>query len=349
LGPFIFWTLAALIAAQAVQTPAFKSGVELVVVDVQVVDGHGYPIDTLTPDAFDVTIDGHHRRVVSADLTRYAGRSASKASDPAPAPAGLAVPPKASRMFIITRDHERAKKDLEHIVGLLDIPFTRYKLSVSEVVHISAGDGQVLGQVVARECGRGGTCKPEIMMEANALSNFFEMQAINSLGGLRTIVRSLANVPGRKTLVVVSGGLLASDRIGGRPDIRLETFAFARDAAASNVNMYVLHMDNSFLDAYSANGAAKNFVSQMRDSGALSLGLELVAGAAGGSLVHVEGTMPERAFDRVARETSAYYLRGVEPADADRDGQTHHIHVDVKQHGATVRSRMTVMIPVARK
>lgn len=232
-----------------------------------------------------MTIDGHHRRVVSADLTRYAGRSASKTSDPAPAPAGLAVPPKASRMFIITRDHERAKKDLEHVVGLLDIPFSRYRVSVS---------------------------------------------------------------PGRKTLVVVSGGLLASDRIGGKPDIRLETFAFAHEAATSNVNMYVLHMDNSFLDAYSANGA-KNFTSQMRDSGVLALGLELVAGAAGGSLVHVEGTMPERAFDRVARETSAYYLLGVEPADADRDGKIHHIHVDVKQHGATVRSRVTVMIPIARK
>jgi hypothetical protein len=58
--------------------------------------------------------------------------------------------------------------------------------------------------------------------------------------------------------------------------------------------------------------------------------------------------VPERAFDRVARETSAYYLLGVEPADADRDGKTHAIHVGVKQHDATVRSRVTVMIPVAR-
>jgi len=396
------WTLAALVAVQAAQAPAFKSGVELVVVDVQVVDGRGYPIESLTPDAFNVTIDGHVRRVVSAELTKYAaGQTAGAVPNPAaaapPAPSETASAPKASRIFVIavdetsfaplqvlaamiaasqfidhlepqdyvgayayptgtlemsvTRDHEKAKKDLERVAGLFDPPISRLKIGASEVIDIKAGDRDVMRRVVERECGRSGGagCNTQVSMEVDSLSKYFETQTAMSLAGLRNIIQSLATVPGRKTLVVVSGGLIASDRIGAQPNIGLEAFGFAHDAAAGNVNMYVLHMDNSFLDSYSVRTAMASADSQMRDSGLASLGLELVAGATGGSLVHVEGTQPERAFDRVTRETSAYYLLGVEPADADRDGKSHAIRVAVKQRGASVRSRASVTIPAVRK
>jgi hypothetical protein len=45
------------------------------------------------------------------------------------------------------------------------------------------------------------------------------------------------------------------------------------------------------------------------------------------------------------RETSAYYLLGVEVAEADHDGKPHFISVKVKQPGATVRNRPMVVIP----
>src|SRR5262245_49976512 len=52
------------------QTPppqqTFKSGVELVTVDVQVVDKKGQPITGLKPEQFEVTIDGKKRQVLSA-------------------------------------------------------------------------------------------------------------------------------------------------------------------------------------------------------------------------------------------------------------------------------------------
>jgi hypothetical protein len=53
----------------------------------------------------------------------------------------------------------------------------------------------------------------------------------------------------------------------------------------------------------------------------------------------------EYAFDRVLRETSAYYLLGVEPADSDRDGRTHTLKVKVNLDDATVRNRTVVVIP----
>ena len=57
------------------QQPVFRSGVELVTVDVTVVDDVGNPIENLSAESFDVRVDGEPRRVVSADYVRY--RSAS--------------------------------------------------------------------------------------------------------------------------------------------------------------------------------------------------------------------------------------------------------------------------------
>jgi hypothetical protein len=51
------------------------------------------------------------------------------------------------------------------------------------------------------------------------------------------------------------------------------------------------------------------------------------------------------AFDRLLRETSAYYLLGVEVADRDRDGRTHELKVRVDASNATTRGRSWVMIP----
>ena len=51
------------------QKPTFKSGVELVIVDTQVVDKKkGDPIPGLTADKFEVTIDGKKRKVVTAQF-----------------------------------------------------------------------------------------------------------------------------------------------------------------------------------------------------------------------------------------------------------------------------------------
>ena len=63
----------------------------------------------------------------------------------------------------------------------------------------------------------------------------------------------------------------------------------------------------------------------------------------------MHGTSPDLAFDRVLRETSGYYLIGVEAADADRDGQAHQIRARVKRGGAQARSRTFVTISPAKK
>ena len=59
-------------AAAQTQEPAptFRSSVDLIAVDVQVVDDDGTPIPDLRPQDFEVSISGKQRRVVSADFVR---------------------------------------------------------------------------------------------------------------------------------------------------------------------------------------------------------------------------------------------------------------------------------------
>ena len=68
--------------AGAQQTPVFRSGVDLVTVDVTVVDGKGDPIEGLTVDRFQITVDGSPRRVVWAELVRH---RVTPAAAPSPA------------------------------------------------------------------------------------------------------------------------------------------------------------------------------------------------------------------------------------------------------------------------
>src|SRR5262245_16162255 len=56
--------------AAASQQPTFRTGVDLVTVDVGVVDSRGNPVEDLRAPDFAVKIDGQVRRVVSAELVK---------------------------------------------------------------------------------------------------------------------------------------------------------------------------------------------------------------------------------------------------------------------------------------
>ena len=83
--------------------PTFRSGVDLIAVDVQVVDRDGKPIPALTIADFDVRIDGRKREVVSADLVSYDPGIVGKV---APPPVARIAPAVATpgRLFIVAVD-----------------------------------------------------------------------------------------------------------------------------------------------------------------------------------------------------------------------------------------------------
>jgi VWFA-related protein len=59
--------------ARQQQPPRFRSGVDIVVIDVSVVDRKGMPVDDLGPGDFTVVVDGVARRIVSAQFINHHG------------------------------------------------------------------------------------------------------------------------------------------------------------------------------------------------------------------------------------------------------------------------------------
>jgi VWFA-related protein len=85
-------TAAAVLAAQDPQTrpadpqnpiqgPTFRTGVDLIAVDVSVVDRRGRPVEDLRAPEFSVKIDGEVRRVVSAELVKVDVEAARKQAE----------------------------------------------------------------------------------------------------------------------------------------------------------------------------------------------------------------------------------------------------------------------------
>lgn len=260
---------------------------------------------------------------------------------------GVYAYPSGASSLNLTSDHAAVRKSLDRIAGLLEVPASQYHLTAAEVIDITAGDSQALAAVVARECRPGDRyCNAiAVRVEATSLAGVFEIQVAQSLDGLHALLQTVSRWPGRKILVVVSGGLLASDRAGGRPDLTMETLALGRMAADANATLYGLHMDSSFLDAFSQGSRRGATPALLRDSSVLGRGFERFTAAAGGTLIRIEAGSGDSAFAQVLRETSAYYLLAVEPSESDRDGKSHPIRVKVKTRGATVRSRTVVTIP----
>ena len=112
---------------------------------------------------------------------------------------------------------------------------------------------------------------------------------------------------GRKTLILVSGGMVASDVPGGRPDLGEMGIQVGKDAAIANTTIYTLYIESSFIERFSAQTRAgdKSLVNWGRDSTLMGRWLEQFSGAAGGALFSVQVGNAESALARIQTELSS--------------------------------------------
>ena len=307
------------VAGHAQQPPVFRSTVDLIAVDVQVMDGDGNPIGQLNPNQFDVSINGKHRRVVSAQFVRHGElvqRKNVASKRPAPEPVEDDAPSSTARTVILAVDSgsfvpgdmpvamEAARGflrelDSNDLVGLYVYPTIQwippstqraplsvrlsklvgekepirsyYNLSPHEIVDITAqstnpnsfltvartgtiaerNGARALDPVLkiqSRECP-GETdldCAIKIYSEGMTLATQLEREAQLSLGGLESLLRMLSEIPGRKSVVLVTGGLLVSDRLDGRPDPGDVARVMGQTAARANAIVYTVQIDSMF-------------------------------------------------------------------------------------------------------
>jgi VWFA-related protein len=212
----------------------------------------------------------------------------------------------------------------------------------------SSATDSALGRVQMRECGAiESACADAIRAEANSKAFYLEGRAIEGLNGLRALIQLLGEQPGRKTVVVFSAGIPATDRPGGRPDVGDVAKLLGQDAAATNTTIYTVLLNTRGFQ-WMASESRKNDAiptSLSRDNAVASRLLEDFSGASGGALLRVLVGGGDVALSRVLRETSSHYLLGVEPADVDRDGKLRELRVRVSRSGATIRARSWVVVP----
>jgi VWFA-related protein len=262
-----------------------------------------------------------------------------------------------------TNDRGEVLAGLDKVVGQKSGGDTgQFSLAPSDIVDLSAwvsgaqshpisGDGEALG---AKICGgdrpdrpRDDQCWRNLQFEGESLSRYYEAEGTQRSGQVLALIQGLSTAPGRKIVVLVSGGMIASDRPSLRPDLAEIGIDVGRQAAEANVTVYTLFIDQTWLDQYSAERRRPppRPTNAERDRAVLSKWLEQFSGGAGGALMRVMTGSGEAAFDRIAIETSAYYILGVEPSGVDRDGKTHQINVKVGDKALTVRGRSYVKLP----
>jgi VWFA-related protein len=375
------------------QQPIFRSGVDVVAVDVTVSDRDGRPVTDLQSDDFIVTVDGRQRRIVSVEYVAQAGPT-SLAPAPERHASGLAsyssnegATP--GRMFMITVDQTNirsgqgrqafaaAERFLDSLspsdrVGLATIPppgprvdFTTNRnavrmalrrvagwgnrfqglhfMTLTEALEVERalmqGDGPVPA-VVARECGQSpditefGMCRLRVEAEARDLVATTRQATRESLQAMRNLLESMGRVDGPKTMVLLTEGLVMEIGGGGELVTLSDLSWVASAAAASRVTIYALFLSSDGFDASQAGPTPNPIV----DETLLRAGLDTLTGYAKGTTFKVVGSA-DPSFERIAVETSGFYLLGVEGETGDRDGKAHKINVTVKRSNVHARAR----------
>ncbi len=392
--------------------PSFRAGVDVIPVDVQVVDRDGNPVGGLTADAFEVTINGRRRRVVSVDLidsrpasgpagpagaatttvpaTSSSSSSWQETSSPA---AGVSSAPR--RIYVLaidaasfdestarpvliaaaefirrlqpqdevglfaypigpkidpTTDHDAVARALQTVISARETaPPGEFYLTPSNIVELSRQPvTQLASQLITTFCPDPSdtTCFDRLFSQVRGEVLFYEGVAYSGTATLRALMAALGAVAERKTVVLVSGGVVASDLVGGRPDVGSLATELGRVAAQSNVNVYTLFIDQLWMRQMAAESRrAPVAPDAARERALTGRVLEEFSDASGGTLLRVVAGNGALAFDRLLRETAAHYLLGVEPTPEDRDGRPRELRVRVRTRNVSVRGRSWIGLP----
>ena len=242
---------------------------------------------------------------------------------------------------VFTADRDRIKKAIARMAGQKQAGRSMdsgRNIALVEARAIENGDRSTLDAVQSRECRPSGgfgaagameVCRMQVEIDARAIAAEARHDADQTLQSLRDLFAGLARFDAPKTLILISEGFVLTDEA--------MIIDLGNMAAQARTSLYALKLDNQLFEISDGRMPVNPFA----DRQARAEGLELLAGAARGTLFTVTGT-GQALFERIESELSGYYLLGVESDPRDRDGKSHPIRVDVPRRGAHVRSRRQI-------
>jgi len=331
-------------APQEPQRPVFRSGVNLVRVDVTVTGRRGAPVDDLTIDDFEVLEDGVPQPIETIQFERLDGQPAPDATFSLDIRSREHAEAEAARddvrIFAIFLDDYHLDRRpwitlplraaLTHFVNQLgptDLVAIMEPLTPLDALEFTR-DRQALLQTIKSFEGRRGEIFPvKSLAEENQLTqrNIGEIRMQVTMTAMTALASYLGGLrEGRKSILFVTQGPPVSPMRG---DQKYYVDDVVKAASRGNVTINVL--DPRSLGAAPFGGT---FVQSVltRETGGRLIG---------------NTNNPNAGLDQVIEDASAYYLLGYVPARTFSDGKFHRIEVKVKRSGTHVQARSGYWAP----
>ncbi len=372
---------------ESAQGPTFRTGVDLIEVDVAVNDQKGQPVEDLLPPDFIVKIDGVPRRVVSAEHVRIDVEAAKReAADPFETHYTTNLKPSNGRLIVLAVDQlgirfgaarpvlASAARFLERLSPADRVAFVAYPDPGVQVGFTS--DWSRIRRGMERVVGR------QSPMPSRFNIGVYEAVRITEKADTRTfdevINRECPNTVGfareqcERDVLSESSNLVRNVRQNSIDSLRgLQNLLLSLSVIEGPKTLILMSeglvLDNpSELDsiiriaAYARVTINVLLMDVPRDDITLAqlnptvaedrdMQVSGLADLAAGS----RGTLynvigtGETIFQRIAGDMLAYYLLGVEQIPSDRDGEGHRVDVEVVRRNVTVKSRRAFVLSTA--
>ena len=292
------------------QTPTFRTGVSSVLVDTLALDSDGNPIPDLSVDDFEIYEDDVRQTIATFDVTDWTSYVAARTSDEPGAPSPGTSVNTYPRRFVFIFNRQGAE------FGWL----ARAKRALNEFVVDSIADGD---EVMVIEVGMSTkvtqqfrASKEDALKSIRKLSLMvspYPMSPDRAAGflyrNLETLGKDLAEIPGRKVIVLLSNELPTFTG----PGSRRSNESFSLQEAVESLNQA-----NASVYTIDLRGA--------RGRPTLAGGLSPLATQTGGRYFPnaVSFATPLR---RIGRENQRYYLMSYVPTNSEADGTYRRIDV----------------------
>ena len=368
--------------AQTDRAPVFRSGVEVMEVDVTVVDSKGMPVRDLRAPEFTVTVDGQPRRVISAEFIAESGPAsadAAKARDPyvsnnTDRRPGRLIMLVVDRNNIDTQTVRSASTALKRFVAgvspddrlaLVTIPppgpsvdfTTNHALILDAITHVMGADEPMISQfnisdyeAISFENRSNPIVTQRLLFRACGDTDPNTMSPCDRDVEQEALTK--ATHLRQLTAASVSGyaALLKNlrDVEGPKSMIILSQGLMLEGSQGESTALATLAAEARVSINVLMFEQMVGNASQARISETLSQDRDLREAGLETLAGRSRGSLfrvvtnPEFTFERLRHEISAHYMLGVEPAERDRDGKAHQIRVEVGRQNVQVRARRQV-------
>jgi VWFA-related protein len=364
--------------------PTFRTGVDLIAVDVSVVDDDGRPVEDLFAPEFTVKIDGEERRIVSAEHVKVDVEAARReAEDPFETLYTTNLRPSNGRQIILAVDQTgirlgAARPLLAAAARFLDrlspadtvafvaypepgaqVNFTSDHLRIKLAMERAVGLRQqnrgrynigVYEAIAIAERSDGVMYENVVSRECPPNDGFTRDECVDAVPVQAVEMARDIRQSSAQSLRSLRDLLLALSVIEGPKTLILMSEALIvrtsgdLDEVIRAAALARVTINVLVMDVPRGDIAIR----EMRPTGTQDREMQVsgLADLASGS----RGAMyyivgtGDNVFDRLAGEMLAYYVLGVEQEPGDRDGRAHRVDVEVRRRDVTVRSRRAFVL-----